>query len=301
MRRPRGLLIWMLAGASVEILLMTRQPTAGLYALPMVIFLYLMLAAVDLLATLAVATIRRRLPDWPEIRRSFEGPSMLLRASRESPDDILPALATAVASTLVLVLAWQAVREWSLVAGDFAVTGGAGWTRESIRRDWHAVAHIGYWRRLWTWEAWSLSRWWVFFDGLTVLVLLDRGLRGGPGGRGRCGLTLQRLLRFTPWLIVLELGFLVGVYYARRAIGVVPEPGTFFTTLRYRPTLFAMPPPFWMDRSTVPLLIVATAYFRSVARWPWVVSLACSAVLVPAGILLSMYWSAMFLAFRWFE
>ncbi len=159
----------------------------------------------------------------------------------------------------------------------------------SISREWQYIAHdVQHWKRLWSWEAWSLARWWLLF-GLLALATVRLSRRERPASEAAIA-----LLRFSPWLIVLEFGYLVGVWLARGRVGVVPEPSTFFANdweIRMYGVFRYVP--FWLRRGGLPSFIVGLAFFRMVPGWRWVGAIVGSLLLVPVALGLSMLWAAL--------
>ncbi|HEX3447208.1 MAG TPA: hypothetical protein VHS97_03090 [Isosphaeraceae bacterium] len=120
---------------------------------------------------------------------------------------------------------WPVWREAALEVGSLAPDPWARVNSSVFLQDWRMIARdLDYWKRLWTWEAWSLARWWLLF-GLLAIATTPLSRRVRPRVEAAI-----RLLRFSPWLIVLEFGYLVGVWIARGKVGVVPEPSTEFAS-----------------------------------------------------------------------
>jgi hypothetical protein len=180
---------------------------------------------------------------------------------------------------------------WREVAWDVSFPATNPWTRANISmvlQDWRTIARdLAYWKRLWTWEAWSLARWWLLF-GLLAIVTTPLSRREKPRTESAI-----RLLRFAPWLIVLEFGYLVGVWIARKE-AVVPEPSTIFTSewgIRKFGILFYVP--FWLTRGGLSSFVVGLAFFRIVPGWRWGEAILGSIALVPVAVGLSMFWSVL--------
>jgi hypothetical protein len=103
-----------------------------------------------------------------------------------------------------------------------------------------------------------------------------------------------RLLRFSPWLIVLEFGYLVGVWIARGEVGVIPGPSTIFASDRgFRQYGILFYVPFWLTRGGPSTFVVGLAFFRIVPGWRWVEAILGSFSLVPVAVGLSIFWSAL--------
>ncbi len=189
----------------------------------------------------------------------------------------------------LLVGLWPVWREVALNVGSLATDPRPRANISVVLQDWRMIAHdLAYWKRLWTWEAWSLARWWLLF-GLLAIATTPLSRRARPRAEAAI-----RLLRFSPWLIVLEFGYLVGVWIARGKVGVVPEPSTEFASewgFRKYGILFYVP--FWLTRGGLSSFVVGLAFFRIVPGWRWVEAIVGSLALVPVAVGLSMFWSAL--------
>jgi hypothetical protein len=184
---------------------------------------------------------------------------------------------------------------WREAALDLGILMAIMWAQHdymSFSREWQHIAHdVQFWKEIWWWEAWSLARWWLLFALLT-LATVRFSLRERPAIAAAIA-----LLRFSPWLIVLELGYLVGVWIARKSVGVVPEPATFFATdWGFRQFGILRYVPFWLRRGAMPSLIVGLAFFRMVPKWRWGMAIVGTLLLVPVAVALSMLWSALWIA-----
>ncbi len=197
---------------------------------------------------------------------------------------------------LGLVASWTALRDGlqtlGLIASRSKVFDEPGSLRKWLRYCFEDVPH---WKRLCAWEAWSLARWTIVFGLLTwSLALRSRGrLKGADAGADAA----RSLLRFTPWLIVMELGGLLGVWIARGSFDVVPEPSTVFAVFSNMPAGLLVPGylQFWVLRMGLPTVIVGLAYFRTVARWDWRWSGMGAVLLIPVAILVSIFWPCLYL------
>jgi hypothetical protein len=187
----------------------------------------------------------------------------------------------------LLVGLWPVWREVALDVGTVVSNPQARANIAMVLGDWKMIAHdLAYWKRLWSWEAWSLARWWLLFGLLSIATApLSRRVTSGSE-------VAMRLLRFSPWLIVLEFGYLIGVWIARGRVAVIPEPSTMFASAwgfgRWGILHFV---PFWLTRGGLPSFVVGLAFFRIVPAWRWVEAILGSLVLVPVAVGLSMFWS----------
>jgi hypothetical protein len=138
------------------------------------------------------------------------------------------------------------------------------------------------WRTYGGWEAWSVLRWWLLFAGLSETFL--------PLGQPAPA-RWRRLMLFAPWIAVLEIGYLVGVWAANPM--VVPEPNTLFARWPFLP-VDVLTNRYWLVRGVVPTLAVGLVFARAVLgwRWPWAAVLA--ACLVPVALVYSAVWTCLF-------
>jgi hypothetical protein len=160
----------------------------------------------------------------------------------------------------LLVGLWPVWREVALDVRTVVSNPQARANIAMVLGDWKMIAHdLAYWKRLWSWEAWSLARWWLLFGLLSIATApLSRRVTSGSE-------VAMRLLRFSPWLIVLEFGYLIGVWIARGRVAVIPEPSTMFASAwgfeRWGILHFV---PFWLTRGGLPSFVVGMAFFRIV-------------------------------------
>ena len=202
---------------------------------------------------------------------------------------LLPALVVAVVSTVVLIGLWPAIREIGLAIA--LVSNPHEWyvwdyVRQSVPS---TFSRPSYWSRLWYWELWSVGRWWLLFGA--ILLLWRVVLVALPRRWQRDG-TLQMLARFfafAPWLIVLEMGFLAGVWVTSPQI--VPEPSTGFVVGIFSWDLWHWD--CWLDRGwlirgAVPTLVAGSIFFARVLRWPWPAAAIAGLLLIPIALVLSV-------------
>ena len=145
-----------------------------------------------------------------------------------------------------------------------------------------------------------MLRWWMLFGALTIWVAAWKS-PGEPRAK-----LWRDLLRFAPWLALLEIGYLFGAWFAYGGFQVVPEPSTTWANpsvirLGLDPERlthwFLNPRPlrFWLLRGSAPTFLVGLAYFRSVAGRGWLAAIIGSALLIPVAIWLSCGWSGLYL------
>ena len=166
----------------------------------------------------------------------------------------------------------------------------------TLQSAFNMVRDFAYEKRLAQWEAWSLSRWWFLFSGLTGWIALKQ-----PPGEQR-ETVWRRLLWFSPWLAVLELGFLGGAWLGFGGFRVVPEPSTifagFFAIRHWLDPHFLL---FWFVRAAIPMLIVGTVYFRLVPQWRWRSAVLGGIALIPCGMAVSILWSSFYMLLLQFK
>ena len=242
--------------------------------------------------------------------RLSELPSRAFRTLGLSHTDDCPPLAAAalvaVISTLVVVGLWPVIREVGLQFSLAAYRSDI-FSLESARRSMtEAFASSRYWLRLWQWELWSLGRWWLLFGGMLGLWLVaswrmlpasEPTLAASPTTvvpapvleSQRWTSALARYLGFAPWLVVLEMAFLIGVWI--REPSVVPEPSTGFVVGIFAWDLWHWD--CWLDRAwlvrgAIPALLAGYVFFTQVIRWPRPAALLAAVILVPIALLLSV-------------
>jgi hypothetical protein len=146
--------------------------------------------------------------------------------------------------------------------------------------------------RLWRincgWELWSVTRWWLLF-GLIVFIFPDHSHRQNI--RSPHQIHLCRLMLFAPWIAILELGHLFGVWFVDQT--VVPEPSTIFAMWPVSLTTM-WTNSIWLTRAVVPTFFVGLVFARAVTGWRWPIALLFAMTLVPVGMLLSVTWSCLF-------
>jgi hypothetical protein len=198
------------------------------------------------------------------------------------------AFAFALITTLATVLLWPVLKESGLfIAG---VIGGNP-TNSLSEWFWFQATELGFWFRWKTycgWEAWSIVRWWLLFAVLAAA--LQRGTADGIDKSRR--LWPRRVMLFAPWIVLLEIGHLIGVWLVEP--NVVPEPNTMFASWP-APILTLMTSRLWLARAVVPTFVAGLIFARAVLGWRWRGSILLALVLVPTGILLSIAWSLLFM------
>ena len=146
------------------------------------------------------------------------------------------------------------------------------------------------------WEMFSIIRWWLLYGAIAIAWLAIRlplGRRWKIESAREC---LSRFLAFGPWLVVLDIAFLVGIW--TRFANSSPNQARCFPMASLlgisgtgivgvvRTGLFA---------ALVPSLLVSSLFFRWVLRWSWFPAVAAAACLVPATLLWSIAWSVAYL------
>lgn len=164
---------------------------------------------------------------------------------------------------------------------------GATW-RDTVGQ---AALLPSYWLRLWKWEAWSLLRWVLLLGVMTaVLEVAARRARGnradGLEGETRSVLAaaMRRVALLAPWIAVLELGYLAGVWLDDSR--TVPEPSTIFGGA----LLDGWLRPTWLWRAVPAGVLVGLVFFRSVGGWRWGAASLGALLLIPLSIDWSIVW-----------
>ena len=266
-------------------------PAAVLVVAVILVTLRLCVLAVGatLLAALAVGPVVALDAAWRLLEaRARVGGSAPDKRRPEGESGLARPMLVAASSTILAIGLWPVIKGLA-----YAILGVALFIQESdtsfgnFRHFWIALRRGGInWAFHWRWEAWSIARWWLMF-GMLTLVLRPRSARPRAGEEpGGSSGGLRRMLNFAPWLIALEIGFLVGTWVGRPH--VAPEPGTIFRNESLRVTLQLA---VWWTRGLVPSLVVGLAYFRKVLGWRWPASLAGACLLAPAAVALSACWS----------
>lgn len=208
---------------------------------------------------------------------------------RNNGTSLIDGFATAFLSTATLVGLWPAIRVIGLLMALTSV--------QSISETWEYAVRIvpgvfsngGYWVQISRWEAWSLGRWWLLFGAIMVAWLMVSFPLNRDHFVRRTFHTLARFLAFTPWLIVLEVAFLIGVWI--KSPETVPEPSTGFVVGIFSWNLWRWD--CWLDsgwllRGAIPTFIAGVVYFASVLRWGWVASVIAAVILIPTALMLSV-------------
>jgi hypothetical protein len=139
---------------------------------------------------------------------------------------------------------------------------------------------LAYWRRTGAWEAWSITRWWLLFGALSMFA---------PNRR------LCRLMLFAPWITVLEILFLAGVWFVFDS--VVPEPSTLFTGFGELSLWADAGQRIWLVRSLLPTMLAGTIFFRAIIGWRLRSALLAGIALAPVGLILSVVWTRLAIQF----
>ena len=184
--------------------------------------------------------------------------------------------------TILLIAIWPIIKEFGLVMSYLISTGGGEPGSGIWQQFWRDVTWPFRWRTYCGWEAWSCARWWLLF------ALLALGLPSALPREQR----FRRLMLFAPWIALLELGYLVGVWFANPS--VVPEPNTLFATSEM-PASAVFTSPYWLARGVIPTLAVGMVFGRAVLGWRWPASVTLALLLVPVALLYSAFWTVLFM------
>jgi hypothetical protein len=230
------------------------------------------------------------------LRRLFQYLGLCQPADCPSPAS---GFVVAVLSSVTLAALWPVIREIGLWMMAFV----GGWPVAKVLRI-YAMRDIPqtllsgrYWLRLGRWELWSLGRWWLLFGAVLCLWLVlsspfRRWLGCEPWSR-----TLARFLLFAPWLIVLEVAFLIGVWI--ESPNTVPEPSTGFVVGIFSWDLWhwdCWMNRGWLIRGGLPAFAAGCAFFTKVLRWRWLAAAIASLILIPIALTLSV---ACTVAYQW--
>ena len=220
---------------------------------------------------------------------------ILLQVGETEAPAVLLGAVLAVTSTCVIALFWPVLREAGLSA---AIATSRGMTQ-----GWSALSAIpkqltdsSFLWRLSRWELFSIFRWWLFYGALaTAWLAIIRPLRNRFNfeSQSQC---YCRLLAFGPWLVVLEVAFVVGVW--TKFAFIVPEPSSIFPVGIFSWSLWhwdCWRDADWINRGFVPSFVVSTIFFRYVLRWKWLPAVTGAACSAPVTLLLSIAWSVGYL------
>jgi hypothetical protein len=214
-------------------------------------------------------------------------PFEVLRGNTPNWASTTSLLCMAMAYSALLALTW---RVWKFVGLEVA-TSISPEIEPQLAWDWTSCFQrislsAPYWLPIW--PAWDQLRWWLLFGTLAIIVAVWHDARHAaqPGGMVR-----RRFLAFVPWIAVLELGYLCGVWVDDPFI--VPEISTIWGYDLDEP-LEPLTSRLWLARGVLPTLVVAFVFFRQVVHAGWKWAILFSIALVPAALVLSALWD------RWF-
>ena len=222
-------------------------------------------------------------------------PAALLRFLGLAQPSKLPSsfdcVSVAVSTSASVVLLWPLLRE---VGHNFALI--LGWPLDqvwvNVQGMLRASERTSYWQRLWHWEFWSIQRWWLLFGAIAVLWIAVAAAFSPAQRLKIASSTIKRLLLFAPWIAVLEVLFLAGVWL--NDFQVVPEPSTGFVVGIFSWKLWhwdAWLDRGWLIRGAAPTFVVGIIFFRTVLRWRWPAVLVGAIALIPIALLLSIAWT----------
>lgn len=227
---------------------------------------------------------------------------------RPEPPDLYMSLLIAFLSSSSVIIFWMIVREYGQTLA-MVVDATVELPPNAVSNQLLVVFTDGLepWIYLAKWEAWSLARWWLLFGSLTAVWLgASAAIRSvtrtssNESAQESVTVTVRRFLVFAPWLVLLEVLHLVGVWIYRGA-NIVPEPGTLFVVAVFSWDLWnwgVWRDELWLVRALLPSAVVSAAYSRSVLRWPWIAAVVGGLLLAPAAITLSIAWSVLYSSLR---
>ena len=184
---------------------------------------------------------------------------------------------------------WPVIRELAVVLNLSIVWGVSeawAWTRLNFLK---SLGSLEFWMRQWTWELWSLGRWWILFGLITAAWSLVSFPFQKLRARRYASDLFARLLCFAPWIIVLELSYLFGTWVG--GANTVPEPNTGFVVGIFDWELWhwnCWRDERWLRRAAVPTILAGYMFFRAVLHWWRIPSAILSILLVPIAICLSI-------------
>lgn len=194
-------------------------------------------------------------------------------------------LIIAFTCTVVTSLLWALLRELGLTV---SLT-----LSEGLSAGKHEFQLIPLFRgRLTQWEFYAILRWWCFFGLLTAVWLVVAWPLRYRWNLEPMSACVRRLLAFAPWLVVLEIAFLIGIW--TRSANVVPEPSTLFAEGIFSWNLWhwdCWKGADWINRGMVPTFAIATLFYSYALRWRWAPAIAAAACSVPLALMLSVAWS----------
>lgn len=195
--------------------------------------------------------------------------------------------------SIALVVTWPVIRE----GGQFVACGVLRWRDPAFWSSVFSDAFLGTlldprtWLRLCHWELWSIARWWLMFGALAISLGALGGGMSRTSQRSVIATVLCRLLLFAPWVALLEIGYLLGVWIDEPQ--VVPEPSTFFA-LDW--THWAVwPQRSWLIRGILPSAIVGYLFFRAVLGWRRATAIVWAIIFIPIAIYASIAWSILYM------
>lgn len=279
-------------GISIVLAVASQFPRQSAFTISMSLLLLWPLAVVELLRMpldrFGVTPSPANLPNRPVLRCLLR-PFQSLRPPAQTPTLAAGSL-IALLSTLTLVGLWPLIREVGLNLSLFALQPIPNYTytsSDAARSVTEVFGSAGYWIRNWQWELWAVGRWWLLFGVLTALWLIASAPIRFRLTHAQHG--WARFLAFTPWFIVLEMTFLIGVWIESPL--TVPEPSTGFVVGIFSWDLWHWD--CWLDRGwlirgAMPSFVAGIVFFRGVLQWWWSAAIVAAVLLVPIAILHSI-------------
>ncbi len=223
--------------------------------------------------------------------RAWAPHRLLLQAVGAEPPTWMMTVSIAVASMVVTAALWGLLRE---LGSSVAVGLSQGWTRGMNVFDAKIMTDGAFQTRMFRWEVFSLTRWWLLFSLLTVVGLAIALVRRRTSTLEPAAI-VRRLLAFGPWMVLLETAMLVGVWTTDPQ--VVPEPSTGFVEGIFGWDKWhwdCWRASVWINRGLIATIVVGYVFCWKVLRWRWPAALAAAVCIMPAALMMSVAWTVLY-------
>lgn len=197
----------------------------------------------------------------------------------------------ALSISLLTVALWDVARTALCMIGLAFNFSFPAWRAYALRWSaWQHVLDASHWLRLAKWEAFSLTRWWLFygFVVITTTALMRRSSvrASGPALSG----AMIRLLLLSAWFPVLEIAIVIGTLIHEGG-NTIPEPSTIFGGEWWTGWFRAA----WLVRAGLPVLVVNYLCLRHVARVSPRWCLVLAAAWAPVALWVCVAWSKLYI------